>query len=422
MRILYINHHAGSPRHGMEYRPHYLARHWSRNGHKVLVVAASVSHIRGRNPDMSSGVTEEVIDGVRYMWLKTPSYSGNGLSRAINMLSFVARLHWIRNMLVRRFSPDVVIASSTYTWDIFPASSIARKSGAKLVYEVHDLWPLSPIELGGMSPLHPFILSLQCGEDYACRQADFVVSLLPFADMHLLERGMAPGKYHYIPNGIEPEEWNGSAHGLPQAHRKLIEAYRKRGRFIVCYAGSHGLANALDGLIDAAHLLISHPVSFVLVGQGPEKARLQLRVRKMGLENVHFLDPVPKSSVPELLQSTDASFIGWKAHSLYRFGISPNKLMDYMAAGKPVITATNAPNDLVKEAGCGLSVEPEDSSALANAVIRLVGLTPDERERMGQSGRMFVRANHDYALLADRFLSIIARAELDEVRHRTQSA
>jgi glycosyltransferase involved in cell wall biosynthesis len=411
MRILYINHYAGSPRHGMEYRPHYLARHWVRNGNDVTVVAASVSHVRSTAPDISSDIAEETIEGVRYIWLKTPGYTGNGLRRALNMAAFVMRLYRMRGKLVERFAPEAVIASSTYTWDIFPARAIARKSGARLVYEVHDLWPLSPMELGGMPRWHPFIVSLQRGEDYACRHADLVVSMLPFADMHLCERGMIGQKFHYIPNGIELDEWKQDMRNLPQPHQDVLNACRRQGRFIVGYAGAHGLANALDGVLNAARIMAGQPVDFVLVGQGPHKEGLRQKAREMQLHNLHFLDPVPKQAIPALLQSMDALYIGLKRQPVFRFGISPNKLMDYMASGKPIINAIDAPNDCVREARCGFSVRPEDARALADAVSRLMRLTAYQRLQMGQRGQAYVHAHHDYAVLARKFLGLLQGEE-----------
>jgi glycosyltransferase involved in cell wall biosynthesis len=411
MRILYINHYAGSPWHGMEYRPHYLARQWVRMGHDVIIVAASTSHVRSRAPNMSSRVTEETIDSVRYMWLKTPSYSGNDVRRAINMASFILSLYRIKSSLLQRFSPNVVIASSTYTWDIFPTSSIARMTGAKLVYEVHDLWPLSPIELGGMPRWHPFILSLQWAEDFACRHADVVVSMLPLANAHLCERGMSPEKFHYIPNGIELSEWETEKDYMPHGHRELIRKWRRQGKFVICYAGAHGVANAIGYLIRAGSLLAHRNVVIVLVGDGPEKKALGKLCAQKNVTNVHFLDPLPKSSMPQFLRCCDAMFIGLQKQPLFRFGISPNKLMDYMAAGKPIISAVDAGNDFVVEAGCGFSVQAEDASAIAGAIARLMDLSAEERARMGAAGKAYVRTNHDYAVLARRFLGLLASQE-----------
>jgi glycosyltransferase involved in cell wall biosynthesis len=409
MRILYIDHYAGSPQYGMEYRPHYMARQWVRMGHEVTVMAASFSHLRYKNPDVTAELSEEMIDGIRYVWLKTPSYSGNGMYRVINMATFSLKLFRFRRRIIRQFRPDAVIASSTYTWDIFPSHAIARAANAKLIYEVHDLWPLSPIELGNMPRWHPFIVSLQWGEDYACRHADLVVSMLPLANMHLSEHGMSAEKFHYIPNGIELSEWESEKDTLPDMHLEVLKKCRQQGRFLLCYAGSHGLSDALDVLLDAAKLLRDQPVDFVLVGKGPDKIRLQQKVMQLGLHNVHFLDPVPKKAIPNLLRSMDGLYIGCKKQQLYRFGISPNKLMDYMAAGKPIINAIEAGNDPIGDANCGFTVKAEDTGAIASAVIRLMALPATERERMGTAGKAYVRTRHDYAILAQKFLGLMAR-------------
>lgn len=404
MRILYINHYAGSPEHGMEYRPHYMARHWARMGHEVTLVAASATHLRYKDPAITRDLEEEIINGVRYLWLQTPRYETNGVKRVVNMAAFVTKLFRYKRALAQRVAPDVVIASSTYTWDIFPAHAIARLAKAKMVFEVHDLWPLTPVQLGGMSRWHPFIISLQWGEDYACRHADAVVSMLPFANEHLCQHGMRPDKFHYVPNGVELCEWQSQTGALPAAHQQLLATCRRKQRFVLCYAGSYSVSNALDDLLHAATLVSDQPVDIVLVGQGPEKERLERLAATLGLTNIHILDPVPKEVIPVLLRSVDGLFMGSKKQPLYRFGVSPNKLMDYMAAGTPIVNATDARNDPVAATGCGISVQPEDPQALAFAIARLVRLPPEDRERMGQAGKTYVHAHHDYQTLARQFL------------------
>jgi glycosyltransferase involved in cell wall biosynthesis len=355
---------------------------------------------------MRGAVTEEEIDGVRYVWLRTPGYHGNGVRRALNMFSFVGRLLAHRTGVVGRARPGVVIASSTYPLDILPAAAIARAHGARLIFEVHDLWPLTPIELGGMSRRHPFVMLLQWAEDFAYRRADVVVSMLPNAKDYMVERGMAPHKFVHIPNGVDPETLAGSAEPLPTIHREVLDGLRMQGRFVVGYAGAHGLANALETLVAAAERLRGEPVSVVLVGQGPEKVSLQERASHLGPETIRFLPPVPRAAIPTLLATMDALFIGLKRSPLFRFGISPNKLMDYMAAAKPVILAIQAGNDMVGESGCGLSVPPENSEALAVAIRRLMTIPRDERLAMGARGREYVVARHDYRVLARKFLDV----------------
>lgn len=407
MNILLINHYAGSVRHGMEYRPYFLAREWVRAGHRVRIVAAAHSHLRNRAPQLGGqAVLDETIDGIAYRWHAAPAYHGNGVARAANMAAFVAALYRGARPLARADRPDLVIASSTYPADIWPARRIARLAGARLAFEVHDLWPLSPMLLGGMSRWHPFILLMQAAEDYAYRHADTVISLLPNAAAHMAARGMAPHKLHVVPNGVDPDEWQGRLAPLPAPAAALFE--RLRGQMVVGYAGSHGAANALDNLLAAAARLRGHPLAFVLAGAGPAREALRRQAAEAGLDNVHFLPALERRYMPALLARFDLAYLGWQRQPLYRYGISPNKLGDYMMAARPIVHAVDAANDPVAEAGCGLSTPPDDPAALADAIARLAALPAAERAALGARGAAYARDRLDYRILARRFLAACA--------------
>ena len=229
--------------------------------------AADQSHLRTVNPQVKEEYTEEWLDGIRYVWLQTPPYEGNGIKRAFNMFSFVGKLYKYKNQIIQVSQPDVVIASSTYPLDTYPAASIAKQTGAKLIFEVHDLWPLSPMVLGGMSPWHPFIFVMQRGENYSMKKVDQVVSILPKANLHLVEHGMKPEKFTHIPNGVDVAEWEGANKPLPDEHSKIIADLKEQGYFLVGYAGSIGPANAMDTLIESAPRMKGQKVKFVLVGR-----------------------------------------------------------------------------------------------------------------------------------------------------------
>lgn len=404
MNILYLNHYAGSPALGMEYRPYYLAREWVRAGHRVQMVAADHSHVRTRQPRAG----DELIDGIVYHWVATPPYRGNGPLRARNIAVFLSRVWRDTPRLLQRFRPDVVIASSTYPMDIWVARRLARHSGARLIYEVHDLWPLTPRELFGMSRWHPFILLCQAAEDSAYRDADVVVSMLPKVHAHMAARGLDLRKLVIVPNGITLDEWQGDAEPLGPAMQAALLAPRVAGRTLVGYAGSHGMPNALDVLLDAAALLQAEPLHFVLVGDGHEKQRLAARVQAEGLHNVTLLPAIPKAQIPSFLAAIDIAYIGWQRVPLYRFGIAPNKLMDYMMAGCAVLHSVEAGNDPVAEAACGLTVPPEDPAAVAAGLRQLAALPASERRAMGERGRQFVLSHHTYPVLAQRFLQAMA--------------
>jgi glycosyltransferase involved in cell wall biosynthesis len=405
VKILLINHYAGSLRHGMEYRPFYLAREWVRLGHRVRILASAQSHIRAQAPHLDGQAQlEETIDGVEYRWIATPAYRGNGAARVLNMFAFVAQLYAHAQQIANGFAPDVVIASSTYPLDIWPAHRIARLAHARLLFELHDLWPLSPMELGGYSKWHPFILLLQAAENFACRRSDAIVSILPKVREHLEQHGMAPHKLHIVPNGADPAEWLDEAQQVPGLAGARLATLQRQGKFIVGYAGTHGIANALDTLLAAARLVGDERIAFVLVGSGPTKDSLQKLAWDMGLENVHFFDPVPKQQVPALLRSFDVAYIGWQRQRLYRFGIAPNKLIDYMMAGCAILHSVDAGNDPVADAGCGLTVAPQDAQAVARGLLELFMLAPRERAALGQRGRAYALSNLSYPVLGRRFL------------------
>ncbi len=405
MNILLINHYAGSPRHGMEYRPYYLAREWVKLGHRVQIVAATFSHVRSHQLNT---VGDETIDSIAYRWIATPPYTGNGIGRVLNIWAFLTQVwkdsgHW-----VTQFQPDVVIASSTYPMDIWVARRIARLAHARLVYEIHDLWPASLIELSGMSPRHPFAMLCQKAENDACRDADRVISMLPKVAEHLAAHGLDLRKLHIVPNGIDPGEWSTPADPLSDELVAHIACRQRAGQQLVVYTGSHGEPNALDVLLDAAVRLRGEAYAFVLVGDGHEKARLAARIAGEGLANVAMFSPVPKSQIPTLLAQADIAYIGWKRQPLYRFGIAPNKLMDYMMAGVPVLHSVEAGNDPVAEAGCGLTVAPESPEAVMQGLRQLATLSPGARRAMGERGRRFVLVHHSYPVLARKFLEAVA--------------
>jgi len=154
--------------------------------------------------------------------------------------------------------------------------------------------------------------------------------------------------------------------------------------------------------------LRGEPFAFVLVGDGHEKARLAARVAAEDIANVRLFEPIPKAQIPSLLAEAELAYIGWKRQPLYRFGIAPNKLMDYMMAGVPVLHAVEAGNDPVAEAGCGLTVAPESPEAVVQGLRRLAALSPGARRAMGERGRSFVLAHHSYPVLAKQFLEAIS--------------
>ncbi len=406
MNIFLINHYAGSPTMGMEYRPYYLAKEWIKMGHYVTILVANNSHIRLHNTELNTDIKEEFVDEIRYIWIKTPQYNGNGIKRVKNMFAFVKKALSKASYFAKTYKPDVVIASSTYPSDNYVAKKIAKLSGASYIYEVHDLWPLSPMELGGMSKFHPFIIAMQHAENFAYKNADAVVSMLPKTQEHMKTHGFDLKKWYYIPNGVILDEWENKK-SLNTQTKEEINNIKQRYNTVIGYTGTFGVANALESFILSAE--ISKNIGFIIIGKGPEKDNLIKLTKENNIDNVFILGVINKQEIPELLNLFDFLYIGLQYKSLFRFGISPNKLIDYMMAGKPIIQAINAGNDIVKEANAGISIEPENPQAIADAILKLQNTPKKDLEMMGKNGRNFVLKHHNYKILAKKFIDIITK-------------
>lgn len=397
-----INQYASTPDTGMGGRHLYLARELAKRGHRVYLIAARWHHLlRDTDVSISSSVVEE-IDGFNFVRISTPRYRhAHDKRRAFNWLLFGWRLSRLHRVIPHR--PDAILYSSPAPFGFLGVERLAQRFGARLVFEVRDIWPLTLVELGGHSPRHPMIRLMQWVEDRAYRKSDRVVSNLPGAVEHMVARGMARKKFSWVPNGISIEEVE-QAEPLSEA----VLAQFPKGKFVIGYTGTIGEANALGVLIDAAdHLRRFVDIAFVVVGEGKEKSALQEIVRARGLGNVHFIDAISKMSMQSILIKFDALFISWNNIPLYRHGVAANKLFDYLYARRPIIHCYSGSHDPVKEYNAGISVEAEHAPALAEAILILRDMPEEERRRMGENGRRAALEHHEYGMLAKRLEDVL---------------
>lgn len=405
MNILVLNHYAGSPEMGMTFRPYYLGKEWIRMGHNVKIVTADYSHLRIKNPAVKKDFQETFIDGISYYWIKTCRYKGNGLLRALSIFLFSGKLFIKSNSIAKEWKPDVVIDASTHHLDTYAAQRICKKSGAKLIHEVRDMWPITLLELGHMKKYNPFVFLIQCAENSFCKHADYVVSLLPYAKEYLIKHGMRDDKFRVSSNGIVLEEWKEQP-SIPKEYDKILKHLREEGKFIIGFLGSHTKSYALTYLIQAVQELDCLEIAVVFVGKGNQKEELKELASKKKCNNFYFLDPVPKSIIPTLAQRMDCLYVGAIHNDMFRFGICMNKLFDSMMSGKPILYAVDAPNNYVMDYHCGVSVEPESVEALEQGIRQLYTMSENEREDLGQNGRQAVLEHFTYEKLAADFAAL----------------
>jgi glycosyltransferase involved in cell wall biosynthesis len=394
----------------MSYRPYYLCQEFQRNQLKAYVIGASFHHLKHTNQAQKNPLDLSCIDGQDFIFIKTPSYQGNGYQRVRNMFSFAWNLWRHQKKIVAMTGkPDVIIASSVHPLHFVPARRIAKKYGAKLIFEVRDLWPLSLIDVLGLSRWHPFVVLLSAIEKSAYKNADTVVSLLPNAFSYMQERGLSQERFVTIPNGVAVSAILADRQPLPPSYQKKLQHYKGLGKFLLGYAGAHGIPNALEDLLQAMRLLKEEgfdKVQLLMIGKGNQKQQLMDFAKQHQLASVSFLDPLPKNQVYGFLEQMDALYLGWKKRGLYQYGISPNKIFDYLLAAKPIVHASATPLDLVAQTKAGICVEAADVGAIAQAIRHIASLEPKKLMEMGERGRREVLTHYAYSHLAKKYISL----------------
>lgn len=352
----------------------------------------------------------EVINGTDYEFLHCPTYHGNGLGRLLNMAVFSVQLLCQGWRLSRMYGrPSMIIASSPHPYAFTSAHFLARRFASLSVFEVRDIWPLSLVELADTSPAHPLVRFTGWLERQAYHHADAVVSLLPQAREHMVALGLSASRWHYIPNGVEAaptDTVDTESESLTLARKWLGE-----GRFVIAYAGALGKPNHVHTLLQALSrpVLRGIKVGVIVVGRGDMANSLRDLVEASGIDDkVRLFDQVSKSAIQTLLRNVSAGYVSLRPQALFRFGVSPNKLFDYMFASLPIIAAMRAGNDPVAEAGCGYTIDPDDIDAIAECIGQLANKPVEERAAMGSRGRDYVLNMHNYEMLASRFLNLLS--------------
>lgn len=385
-------------------RHFYLAQELAKMGHEVFVIASSTHHLLSKPIYTKQSINiENIAPYFNFVWVKGINYpQAHSKKRILNWFLFTWRLRLLIKKIASK--PDAILCSSPSPFAFLGAERLAKKFDAKLIFEVRDIWPLTLTEVGGHSENHPFIRLMQWVEDRAYRNADDVVSNLKNSVEHMVQRGMDKRKFTWIPNGFSLSEVEKKEPLLPETLAQI-----PNNKFIVGYTGTLGLANAMDTLIDAAAILKNYTdISFVLVGHGKEKAVLQERVKCNELENVTFIEAIPKIQVQSILAEFDVCFIGLTGDSIFKFGVSPNKLFDYFYSAKPIIYAIDSGEyKPISDTKSGLQIQPEDSIALAQAIEKIYQMSAEQRQAMGANGRAAALAHYEYSQLAKKLETLL---------------
>lgn len=366
MDIWLINHYAVPPRYYPLARQTYFAKYLMKMGHTVTIFAASTVHNSDRNLITDgSPWREEWVDGVHYVYIKCIGYQENGLKRVYNICEFAWKLPGVCKKFPR---PDAIVATSMPPTSCAMGIRLARRYGCRGVAEIADLWPESIVAYGIAGPHNPAVIALRRLEKWIYKKADAVVFTMEGGYDYIAEQGwekeIPRSKVFHINNGVDLEtfQYNREHYQVEDPDLNDPETFK------VVYTGSIRKVNNLGLLLDAAKDVKNPRVKFLIWGDGDELPALRQRTENEHIDNVVFKGKVEKKYVPCIVSQANLNVAHNTPSPLFRFGISFNKIFDYLAAGKPVLSDFPCPYNPTVQTRAGMAVENPSPEAIAWAV------------------------------------------------------
>lgn len=412
MNIWIMNHYAGSVDYGMEFRHYYFARELKKKGYNVSIIAGSYSHLRKYNPDKfskKSYIIEELHEGITFKWIKTRRYKGNGRDRAFSMLEYYFRAV---TGLKKFDKPDLIIASSPHPFSCLAALKIGKKYKIPVISEVRDLWPEALVYYKGLSDKAIAVKALKILEHKIYSKSDALIFTKPGDVDYLKEQkwlitqggDVKDQKCYYVNNGVDIESFD----VLIKNKQGSFSPQRSDSAFVVTYIGTIREVNNLDMLLDAANVLKNRgDIYFDIYGDGEELHRLVERKKQEGLDNVYFAGRVDKEYIPNILSRSSVNILNYSP-TLYNWsrGNSSNKLFEYMASGKPVISTVKMGYSPIVEYDCGIEIDSCDGNKLAQSILSIKESGEDRLLEMSRNARIAAE-QFDYSVLAEKIDAII---------------
>jgi len=402
MKNIWILNHYASEFGGRHYK---FAENLIKRGYKVKIFAASTIHNTGINRITESRkFIYEEVNGIPFIFIKACDYFGNGKKRIKNMLDYASGLIAV----TKKFDsdkPNIIYASSVHPLTWLAGYRLAKKYNAKFIAETRDLWPETLVAMGQIKRDSLPGKLLYKLEKFIYQKADKLIFTFPGGKDYVESIGVDTSKVRYINNGVDLEEFNNDKNINILEDKDLA----REDIFKVIYAGSMGQANALEYLVKAAKIIQDkgiEDIHFILFGDGYQRKDLEKYVDDNNINNVVFKGKVEKKYVPYILSKSNLNIFTGKHIYLYKYGLSLNKMFDYFASGKPIISNIECGYDMLQEYGCGITVQGGSAEALVEGILKFYNMPKEEYNKYCQNA-LKAAQDFDFKILTDKLEKVI---------------
>lgn len=428
--IWIIDHYSSEPKYGGISRQYDFAIELGKRGYHVVVIASSFCHFTHSYISEKDVKTSTLFPDVHYVYLKTSSYESNGgAGRARNMVDFMNKVAHYEPVIVRKYGkPDVVTGCSVHPLAWVAAYRIARKYKVRFVAEVRDFWPRIWVASGEKEALNPMVLFFGIIQRWAFKHADRIIYSMFHGDKYICgELGIPKGKVYLIGQPMDCERFDknsGNTDLLPEEMRRFAgigvsdetcgdTAQVDRAKPFICtFAGYYMIYEGVYVMLEALKILEKKglPVKMIFVGSGDEKEGMERYARENNLHNVFIYNRIPREAVPALLAHSDIcmAHLEVEGHKeVYKYGVSKNKVNEYLYSGACTLYGFLYKDDEVAESGGGMVFEPYDAADLAEKIEKVYNMSLDEQKQYGTNGRNYIRQNRRVEVLTDRLLEVL---------------
>lgn len=414
-KIWIMNHYATNMYLNEGGRHYWFAENLIKQGYEPTIFCANTRHNSNDVIELDGNLySTDNKDNIPFVFVKTPEYKGNGKSRILNMVSFYKNLFPIAKKYAKEDGvPDVILASSVHPLTLVAGIKIAKKFGIPCICEVRDLWPESIVEYGSLKRNSIIAKVLYQGEKWIYKKADKIIFTMEGGKDYLTDRGwdvhsggsIDLNKVYHVNNGVNLDSFIEQRNKFTFLDKDLDD----EDFFKVIYAGSIRKVNDIDYLIDVAKEIDQAGMSNVkllIYGDGNDKSRLVEKCEKENITNVIFKGKVPKHQIPFILSKSDLNIIHFQENSIKKYGASLNKLFEYFASGKPVLSDCEFGYDIINRYKCGSVVNNGTPKEVAQEIIEIMNIGKIEYNLM--CDRSFQAAqDYDFKVLTEKFIDII---------------